>query len=83
MITSKHSLYQVCDDIIYEESYGTPELLSDPRDTKIRNVGDLYKRLLAIVKKPEYISWNNTKFNSMTCVCKFDIKGNENMVITP
>jgi hypothetical protein len=83
MITSKHSLYRVCDDLIYDESYGTPELKSDPRDTKIRNVGDLYKRLLAIVNEPNYIGWNNTKFNSMTCVCKFNIKGNENMVVTP
>jgi len=82
MISKKSSLYQVCGDLIYEQYYGTPELKSDPRDNKIRNVGDLYKRLFGVINDSEYKDDNSDRFKDMKCVCKFDIKGDRRMVVT-
>lgn len=76
------SLRQICDDLIYDEHYGTPELESDPSDNEIRNVGDLYKRLLAIINEPLYIRKNEKTFGNLKCVCIFEINGQDQMVVT-
>ena len=73
----KDSFLKVCDDLIYEGLYGTPELESDPTDDKIRNVDDLYKRLFAIINEPEYISWNMSTYGEMECMSTFQIYGHD------